>query len=93
MHKVFKIRWINAKCNQARCAEELAILRFEMQMCYLGYRSRGKGWEKKSREMADSPAHVSLAEEFRGSWTDMAAYAKQEFNICVRDVITDSLHM
>ena len=79
-------------CAKARCDEEIIILTWEMKLCYLGYRSRAMSWEEKGTDMRHSSAHVSIAEEFASSWRDMAAYAKQQFNLCFGGVISDSLH-
>lgn len=84
---VFRIRWINAKCALTRCSEELIILRFEMQMCYLGYTSRANAWGKRKAKMSSSRAHKFLAQEYASHWNDLAAYAKERFNLCYDDVI------
>ena len=91
MIPVFRIRWINAKCALTRCAEELKILRFEMQMCYLGYVSRAKSWDQKRRIMRHSKGHKAVAEEYASNWRDMAALAKERFNLCIQNVIHDGL--
>ena len=36
-------------------------------------------------------AHEFMAVEFAGSWSDMAAYAQQRFNHCIKDVIHKNL--
>lgn len=84
---VFRIRWINAKCALTRCTEELTILRFEMQMCYLGYQTRAKQWQRRLNRMRYSAAHRYLAQEYSSHWTDLSKYAKQRFNMCYKNVI------
>ncbi|KZV59297.1 hypothetical protein PENSPDRAFT_566377, partial [Peniophora sp. CONT] len=76
---VFRIRWINAKCDLTRCTEELIILRFEMQMCYLGYNSRARAWQRRKVKMKDSAGHTYMAQAYVKEWTDMAAHAKKKF--------------
>ena len=88
---VFRVRWINAKCALEQCREELIILRFEMQMCYLSYRSRAKEWMRRRTAMKGHRAHEFMAVEYAGSWSDMAAYAQQRFNHCIKDVIHKNL--
>ncbi|VDB96079.1 unnamed protein product [Peniophora sp. CBMAI 1063] len=87
----FRVRWINAKCSLTRCREELIILTFEMQMCYLGYRSLASGWMRKAKNMAGKRAHEAMAFENAGHWSDMAAYAKARFNECHENVIPPGL--
>ena len=74
-----------------RCQEELIILRFEMQMCYLGYISMAEDWRERRRKMNDSRAHYFMAQEYISHWKDMAAHAKQRFNLCIENVIPDDL--
>ena len=74
-----------------RGQEELIILRFEMQMCFLGYRSRARSWAARRSTMEGHRAHEFLAMEYMGHWNDLAAYAAKRFNECIKDVITDKL--
>ena len=74
-----------------RCREEIIILRAEMQMCYLGYRSRARAWVKRGTRMAGHRAHEFMARENAGHWNDLAAYARKRFNQCFTDVIHQNL--
>ncbi|VDB99537.1 unnamed protein product [Peniophora sp. CBMAI 1063] len=87
----FRIRWINARCSLVRCQEELIILHFEMQMCYLGYKSLADDWIQRKQVMSGQVAHEYMAAEMASNWTDMANYGRERFNMCHKDVITSSL--
>ena len=88
---VFRIRWINAQCALERCSEEIVILHFEMQMCYLAYRSMASDRRSRRDKMTASRAHVFMAQEYVSHWEDMAAHAKQRFNLCIENTIPDNL--
>ena len=91
MSSVFRVRWINAQCALERCSEEIVIIHFEMQMCYLGYMSIAKDWKERRRTMKDSRAHVFMAQENVSHWQDLAAHAKERFNLCMPNTIPDGL--
>ncbi|VDC00896.1 unnamed protein product [Peniophora sp. CBMAI 1063] len=87
----FRVRWINAKCSLTWCREELIILKFEMQMCYLSYKSLASAWMRRGTRMAGSRAHVAMAHEYAEHWLDMAKYAEGKFNTCHKNVISKRL--
>lgn len=56
-------------------------------MCYLGYRSRAVDWKARKKIVKGSRGHSALAQENASHWFDLAAYAKERFNLCLADVI------
>ena len=88
---VFRIRWINAQCALERCSEEIVILHFEMQMCYLSYKVLASSWICRATKMSGSRAHVAMAHKYAEHWLDMAKYAQRKFNSCHKDIISPRL--
>lgn len=60
-------------------------------MCYLGYNSRARAWQRRKGKMKDSAGHRYMAQAYAKEWSDMAAHAKKTFNALYPDVIPASL--
>lgn len=62
-----------------------------MQTTYLGYMARAEAWLALGRAMDHSRPHTYMAQEQASSWSDMAVYAKERFNMCIQNVIPHNL--
>lgn len=66
-------------------------MQLEMQMCFLGFKSRAKAWTQRKERMKHRRAFAFAAEAHATHWRDLAAFAKERFNLCIQDVVSPGL--